>query len=1241
MTRDELNLYLQSIAAAQRPAFFIERLFRTNEEWDRVSAHEFRNISFSPRTEASLDDLLKHRAVVILGEPGSGKSTVAKAATERAINAGRVPLVGTLRSYDGDLAALLRTEVPAELVDNSFVVGTGITRTFILDGLDEIPQELFQRFLHEFEALLRSDADARFVLTSRQAFYAAQSRRFKSTPDAFYLLGFRDRDVRAYVEHQGGNYDLFNVEVERVGLGHEISNPFALDVLHRAYREQGTLGPLRHQAVDHVVESLIASRPNIAAGRQLRALRMLAVAMETAARNELTIEEAIQLLRSATTLTQAEAEALLNELTYSILVRTTNGVAFQTRSYGEYLAAKELSSFPLDKIQALIWYKHTTIPNESWRNCVSYLAELHPIVRKHFTLRHPDWMLAVSPNAFSETQRTTVITGFLRRIQDERRYLIRIPGVSAAAAGRFVTSAVQARLLGEVADPEPVIAANALTLLGALQVASVVPQALQIATDRTKPILLRESAIYAVARSGDASLLRTLMGQLDETDPLHLDLVDCIGALSDATAIADVLPLLARTNAMVTSAFYRFRQLKSRDSAEALLRVLLAKPDLVQSRQFGSYAEPLWEAMAEHWDEAWATPLAHLLIEWEKRYVQKNDLEDVAEMLGRLPHRGEAVGRRVLEQLLATGTGHLHLGRTVASTITPGLAEWLGEQPDAMELKRTVAGFGSPQVRAALAPYVNGLIESQDAYADQVREDEQRQQERERRQIEEKRNAIRTDQRLGHVLASASELQTKDWPPLDDERRDWLAGQVQDGLRQIEPLTNVRWRGDNEVSYNPALAWLARITAYYGLQLADDVRLVQTLLAVEAQHVAVHYRKYGFTAAAVAEFERLLADPVTPNGALYSFLGFLGATEMTSAAIVQGLIHIASDVRRPLSTRSWAIRLASSKGATDAEMVGVATEHGGELADEAEGLLISRQYRPTIERRLAALIADPAEVDSPFDSPLSWIGNIRLPEVWPRLVELRAQSLRLAFPNVASLITETMKRIDGMRLVGVIREQIDLAPPEWREAQHIRSFEYERDARLQEAQATPFAEVIQRLRRATTLGLFKIWCEGLTDGPTLDELIRKLPGAHNCDIVTQSLGGWGNILSPNWTPDRLPDGCHDLVALVDGDKGRDWKRPGHPLTPEAERVRQRLAECGIELIVLERYAIENYFSQAACEAVLGRDPARLFPLPHYGPPGLNHNKNKNPAIARHIDLADLASTDLLRVLEAIVARSTI
>ena len=174
------------------------------------------------------------------------------------------------------------------------------------------------------------------------------------------------------------------------------------------------------------------------------------------------------------------------------------------------------------------------------------------------------------------------------------------------------------------------------------------------------------------------------------------------------------------------------------------------------------------------------------------------------------------------------------------------------------------------------------------------------------------------------------------------------------------------------------------------------------------------------------------------------------------------------------------------------------------------------------------------------------------------------------------------------------------------------------------------------LRNATTLNRFKIWVEGPTDCPSVEELVRKVPGAENLNIAVQPLGGWGTMLSPQWTPMHLNDGCHDFTILLDGDGAYDYGRLGLVEWPNVRAFLAGLRKDGIEVTVLDRYGLENYFPQHAFEAVMERDLSAHFPLDPRKPvknqiPG--YNKNVNGDLARLTTLDDLDGTDLQYFLE--------
>ncbi len=76
----------------------------------------------------------------------------------------------------------------------------------------------------------------------------------------------------------------------------------------------------------------------------------------------------------------------------------------------------------MDRVRELAFLDYMT-PNESWQNTISYLVELNASVRQFFVANFPFWVTSASPAAFSIAERTTVVTGILKELKDQRQYL--------------------------------------------------------------------------------------------------------------------------------------------------------------------------------------------------------------------------------------------------------------------------------------------------------------------------------------------------------------------------------------------------------------------------------------------------------------------------------------------------------------------------------------------------------------------------------------------------------------------------------------------------------------------------------------------------------------------------------------------------------------------------------------------------------------------------------------------------
>jgi KaiC/GvpD/RAD55 family RecA-like ATPase len=109
--RPTLPAYNDAVKRECGGRFYRERHFQTAKRWAELSATGYRG--HLNEYDPTLDALLNDRAVVVLGEPGCGKSTTASAAMVKAIDRGEVPVLIPLGEYAGSLAAYV-AELPVE-----------------------------------------------------------------------------------------------------------------------------------------------------------------------------------------------------------------------------------------------------------------------------------------------------------------------------------------------------------------------------------------------------------------------------------------------------------------------------------------------------------------------------------------------------------------------------------------------------------------------------------------------------------------------------------------------------------------------------------------------------------------------------------------------------------------------------------------------------------------------------------------------------------------------------------------------------------------------------------------------------------------------------------------------------------------------------------------------------------------------------------------------------------------------
>ena len=133
---------------------YVPRRFTALAESGNISSDlEFRSYGLLREREPTLKEVLTHPSIVIVAEPGAGKSVVGRAAVKHlfALN-DRVPIFAEMKQYRVDLPTLFRISTPRMLLESSAMLdGVALKRTYVLDGIDEIPRELVERLSLKFK----------------------------------------------------------------------------------------------------------------------------------------------------------------------------------------------------------------------------------------------------------------------------------------------------------------------------------------------------------------------------------------------------------------------------------------------------------------------------------------------------------------------------------------------------------------------------------------------------------------------------------------------------------------------------------------------------------------------------------------------------------------------------------------------------------------------------------------------------------------------------------------------------------------------------------------------------------------------------------------------------------------------------------------------------------------------------------------------------------------------------------
>ncbi len=196
----------------------------------------------------------EERQLIILGNPGSGKTTLAKyllytlAQQRLQQNSSDIPIYIPLKE-------LTTTETLENLINKyehsiEFYeqIKTGKV-VWLLDGLNEIPPMLYKQTLSTITYLVNTYPQTGIIVTSRLYGYNGQL----SLP-AYQLNEFTDEDIRSYILQQTGDETLYRQLTANPTIHSLTTNPLLLTMIVQTSHKTGTLPTLRCQLYEKFIQ---------------------------------------------------------------------------------------------------------------------------------------------------------------------------------------------------------------------------------------------------------------------------------------------------------------------------------------------------------------------------------------------------------------------------------------------------------------------------------------------------------------------------------------------------------------------------------------------------------------------------------------------------------------------------------------------------------------------------------------------------------------------------------------------------------------------------------------------------------------------------------------------------------------------------------------------------------------------------------------------------------------------------
>lgn len=338
-----------------------------------------KSILFSEKSKENLYDVIKDKKhVVLLSDAGEGKTQEAKALANKINNDN-----SNIHAFYKDLSTYtdqkIEDIIPKELKSKKTVC--------IFDGFDEIVEKNKSTFSRNLLEFCQNNPNAMIVVTCRKNFYERHNEDYEGTLKKFneYILcKITDEDIKKTLTKNNIIIDKFYKDISDQNLSPILYNPFYFKNILKIYNKKEFN---EKDLLDIIIEKsfdLDKNKYDTDKSKLNKLLEIIGITIQMIERKYLTNEEYMQLIN--------DEERLL--LSYSSIWHKNDdgNWSFIHNNFGEYLAAKRLNTYSLEKIKDIVCYKGVESKiKPTWINTLTFL------VNKYKDKELIEWILSCMP----------------------------------------------------------------------------------------------------------------------------------------------------------------------------------------------------------------------------------------------------------------------------------------------------------------------------------------------------------------------------------------------------------------------------------------------------------------------------------------------------------------------------------------------------------------------------------------------------------------------------------------------------------------------------------------------------------------------------------------------------------------------------------------------------------------------------------------------------------------------------